>query len=114
MAVTSGISRRPRAYAGAYGATKAALDALIKSYSEEVANTAIKANLVNPGPMRTDMRAAFMPGEDPMTLPAPEEIAPLFLKLADAALTISGEWISFPEWRETGVLENPVRCRLPF
>ncbi len=82
IAVTSGISRRPRAYAGVYGATKSALDAMIKSYAEECEATAIKANLVNPGPMRTDMRKKFMPGEDPMTLPSPEEIAPLLVALA--------------------------------
>jgi NAD(P)-dependent dehydrogenase (short-subunit alcohol dehydrogenase family) len=100
IAITSGAARRPRAYLGGYAVTKAALDMLIQTYAQECAGGAIKANLVNPGPMRTDMRARLMPGEDPMTLPAPEEIAPLLLALADAALTLTGEVIEFREWRD--------------
>ena len=69
--VSSGAPQRPRAYWGAYAATKAALEALVKSYAAEQEVTAIKANLFNPGPTRTAMRAKAFPGEDPMTLPAP-------------------------------------------
>lgn len=99
IAVTSGIAQRPRGFLAAYGATKAALEAMIKSYAEECANTPVKANLLNPGPTRTDMRATLMPGEDPMSLPAPEDIAPLFLDLASPALTASGSWFDFRDWR---------------
>jgi NAD(P)-dependent dehydrogenase (short-subunit alcohol dehydrogenase family) len=100
IAVTSGAARKARAYLGGYSITKAALDMLIKTYAEECANTAIKANLVNPGPMRTAMRATLMPGEDPMSLPAPEEICPLLLELAAPSLARSGETIEFRDWRE--------------
>jgi NAD(P)-dependent dehydrogenase (short-subunit alcohol dehydrogenase family) len=100
IAITSGAARQARAYLGGYAVTKAALDMLIKTYAQECATTPIKANLVNPGPMRTDMRARFMPGEDKMTLPASEEIAPLLLALADPALTFTGETIEFRQWRD--------------
>jgi NAD(P)-dependent dehydrogenase (short-subunit alcohol dehydrogenase family) len=100
IAITSAAAHHARAYLGAYGASKAALDMLIKTYAQECTTTPIKANLVDPGPVRTDMRARLMPGEDKMTLPAPEEIALLLLALADPALTLSGETIDFREWRE--------------
>lgn len=104
VAVTSGVARAARAYLGGYGVTKLALEMLIKTYAEECAGTAIKANLVNPGPMRTGMRAKFMPGEDPMTLPAPEEICPLLLALADPGLERSGQIVEFKEWRANKTL----------
>jgi NAD(P)-dependent dehydrogenase (short-subunit alcohol dehydrogenase family) len=100
IAMSSGVARRPRAFLGPYGATKAALEALIKTYAEECADTPVKANLVNPGPMRTSLRARLMPGEDPESLPAPEELGPLVLALADPALTLNGELINFRDWQD--------------
>ena len=64
--VTSGISRRVVPYWSAYAASKAALDMLVGTYAAEVAHTAVRANLYNPGPMRTRMRAQAFPGEDPL------------------------------------------------
>lgn len=65
----------PRAYWGAYGASKAALDVLITAYGKEVANvSAIRTHIVNPGPTRTAMRARAYPGEDPATLKTPEVV----------------------------------------
>lgn len=93
--VTSGAAQREdfRPYWGLYGTTKAALDALGRFYAAETANTsAVKVMLANPGPLRTRMRAAAMPGEDPLTLRTPEEVAP---KLAD---------LCAPDWSETGKL----------
>ena len=74
--VTSGASRGI-AYWGAYAATKAGLDALVKCYADEVENTDMRVNLLNPGATRTNMRAQAFPGEDPETLKTPESIADL-------------------------------------
>jgi NAD(P)-dependent dehydrogenase (short-subunit alcohol dehydrogenase family) len=93
--LTSGVASRAetRAYWGLYAASKAALDLLARTYAAETVNTsAIKVMLVNPGKMRTRMRAAAMPGEDPLTLPTPEDFAPKLLQLLS------------PDWSETGKL----------
>ncbi len=92
--VTSGASRGPRAYWGPYGTSKAALDYMVGTWAQEVAKTSIRVNLLNPGATRTGMRAAAMPGEDPSTLPAPEDIAPAFLDLASPACTKHGETVN--------------------
>ena len=56
------------------------------------------AAIVNPGATRTAMRAKAVPGEDPMTLPAPEDVAPLFLDLARPESTVNGEIVRYREW----------------
>jgi NAD(P)-dependent dehydrogenase (short-subunit alcohol dehydrogenase family) len=96
--LTSGAAARPRAFWGVYAASKAGLEALMAVYADEVEHTPIKVAVVNPGPMRTKMRAQAFPGEDPMTLPAPEEITPLILDLARAGSEPPAGVISFPEW----------------
>ena len=93
--VTSGVASAPRAYWGGYGATKAALEYMAKTYAAEVAKTSVRVNLINPGATRTAMRAQAMPGEDPKTLPAPEEVAELFLELALPSCTANGEVFHF-------------------
>jgi NAD(P)-dependent dehydrogenase (short-subunit alcohol dehydrogenase family) len=81
------------AYRGVYAATKAALEALGRTYAAETRNiTNVRVTLVDPGRVRTRMRTQLMPGEDPQTLPAPEEIAPKILKACT------------PDWTQTGVL----------
>ncbi len=92
--VTSTVSRDIRAYWGAYAASKAALDNMIMGYAKEVAQTNIRVNLVNPGGTRSKMRAEAFPGEDPNTLPKPEDITEVFVALAEASSTRNGEWIS--------------------
>jgi NAD(P)-dependent dehydrogenase (short-subunit alcohol dehydrogenase family) len=67
---------------GAYAASKAALEMLARTYAEEMRTTALRVALIDPGAMRTRMRAAAMPGEKAETLPPPAEIAPLILKAA--------------------------------
>jgi len=74
--VTTGRVQRPRAYWGAYGATKAGMEHLVQSWAQEVATTPLRVNLLDPGIVATAMRAAAMPGEDPATLPTPADIAP--------------------------------------
>lgn len=94
--LTSGASRNPKAYWGPYAASKAALDAFVTSYAAELANvTPMKANLFNPGPTRTAMRAKAFPGEDPMTLPAPEEVAPAIVAMMRADYQENGAWVQF-------------------
>lgn len=88
--MSSGAATNVRAYWGPYAVSKAALDVLVRTYAEETKNTPVRANLFNPGATRTKMRAQAMPGEDPATLPAAEEIAAHLLKLADPALSETG------------------------
>ena len=88
--VTSGASRGI-AFWGAYAATKAGLDGLVKCYADEVENTDIRVNLLSPGATRTGMRASAFPGEDPETLKTPESITGLFVDLAETACTRHGE-----------------------
>lgn len=90
--VTSGITTHPMpAYWGPYAVSKAALEMMIKVYAAEVNHTAFKVNLINPGSTRTAMRAEAMPGEDPFTLPAPEEITEVFVHAAELACAWHGE-----------------------
>jgi NAD(P)-dependent dehydrogenase (short-subunit alcohol dehydrogenase family) len=63
--ITSGIASKATAYMGPYAASKAALDALVRVWANEMINTPIRVNLFSPGPIRTRMRATVMPGEDP-------------------------------------------------
>ncbi|RUO98818.1 SDR family NAD(P)-dependent oxidoreductase [Hyphomicrobium sp.] len=98
--VTSGASSGKYAYWGAYAASKAGLEALVKSWAAELPTTSVRANLINPGATRTQMRAKAFPGEDPTTLPAPEELVPLFLELASPECEMNGTVVNFREWRE--------------
>lgn len=93
--LTSGASRNPKAYWGPYAASKAALDAFVVAYAAELNVTPIKANLFNPGPTRTAMRAKAFPGEDPMTLPTPEEVAPAIVAMMRADYAENGAWVQF-------------------
>lgn len=80
--VTSGAAAAPIAYWGPYASSKAALEHLTLTYAAEVKQTNIKVNLLDPGAIRTKMRAQAFPGEDPMSLPTPESITGLFVDLA--------------------------------
>jgi NAD(P)-dependent dehydrogenase (short-subunit alcohol dehydrogenase family) len=91
--VTSRAAETARAYWGAYAASKAALETLVRIYAAEVARFAVKVNLLDPGPVRSQMRAQAFPGEDPDSLPTPDDVAPWFLELAEAGCTRHGEII---------------------
>jgi NAD(P)-dependent dehydrogenase (short-subunit alcohol dehydrogenase family) len=76
LAVTSSVGAQPRAYWGAYGASKAALETLVLSYAEEVRNLSpVRVAIVDPGATATTMRARAFPGEDPATLKPPTVVA---------------------------------------
>lgn len=90
--VSSGAAHKCTAYWGPYSVSKAALEALGRTYAAETVETPVRVMLVNPGPLRTRMRASAMPGEDPETLRTPDDLAPHIVRLAS------------PEWTETGKL----------
>jgi len=81
---SSGVGRKSRAYWGAYAVSKFATEGLMQTLADELENTAIRVNSINPGKTRTAMRASAYPGEDPMDLPAPEEIMSQYLYLMGA------------------------------
>jgi NAD(P)-dependent dehydrogenase (short-subunit alcohol dehydrogenase family) len=89
--VSSGAATAPRAYWGPYAASKAGLEALVKVYADEVANTPVRVNLLNPGPTRTGMRAKAFPGEDPASLKPPDHVVETFVKLALPTCTDNGK-----------------------
>lgn len=96
--VTSGITKRTVPYWGPYTVAKTALESMVRMYAAEMAHTSVKVNLVNPGPMRTGMRVEAFPGEDPQTVPPPEDLAEAFVPLAAADCQLNGEWIAADEW----------------
>lgn len=106
--VTSGAAKGTYAYWGPYAASKAGLEALVKSWAAELANTNVRANLVNPGATRTQMRAKAFPGEDADTLPAPDELVPLFLELLSTTCDRNGDVVNFRDWRERGRASSAV------
>jgi len=93
--MTSGAATNTRAYAGPYSVSKAALNALARTYAAETTSTPVRVNLFNPGPTRTRMRAAVMPGEDPMTLPTPEKVAEKIVDLCVPSFTETGKLYDF-------------------
>jgi NAD(P)-dependent dehydrogenase (short-subunit alcohol dehydrogenase family) len=90
--ITSGAASKANAYRGPYGASKAALDTLVRTWANETASTSIRVNLFSPGPIRTRMRATVFPGEDPETLDTPEQVAEFLVPMC------------LPAWQETGKL----------
>jgi NAD(P)-dependent dehydrogenase (short-subunit alcohol dehydrogenase family) len=97
--LTSGRAVRPRAFWGVYAATKAGLEALVRCWADEIENTKVRAILLDPGQMRTRMRAEAYPGEDPATLPDPAEIGPLVVELALSSPGLPTEAIQFSDWK---------------
>jgi NAD(P)-dependent dehydrogenase (short-subunit alcohol dehydrogenase family) len=93
--ITSGAASNARAYRGPYSVSKAALDVLARTYAAETATTNVRVNLFNPGPTRTRMRAAVMPGEDPSTLPKPAQVAEAILPLVAPDFTDTGKLYDF-------------------
>jgi NAD(P)-dependent dehydrogenase (short-subunit alcohol dehydrogenase family) len=79
--VTESRAREPRAYWGAMGATKAGMEHLVLTWAQELATTAVRVNLFDPGPVATRMRMQAFPGEDKATLPGPEAVAPALAAL---------------------------------
>lgn len=93
--VTSGAAQKNKPYWGGYAMSKAALEAIVKTWAAECTNTNVRANLISPGPTRTAMRKQAMPGEDPTTLTKPADLVPLFIELAMASCTRNGEVVEY-------------------
>jgi NAD(P)-dependent dehydrogenase (short-subunit alcohol dehydrogenase family) len=101
--ISSGTANKAKLdpYKGLYASSKAALDAISRVYAAETATTSnVKVMSVNPGKLRTRMRAQLMPGEDPTTLPTPEEFAPKLLPMC------------LPSWTETGKVFDAARNKV--
>ena len=94
--LSSGAARNLRPYWGSYSIAKAALEALTLTYAAECESTNIKVNLLNPGPLRTRMRAKAMPGEDPLTLDTPDQAAASIVPLCLASCEKSGTIFNYP------------------
>src|SRR3954451_12216996 len=88
--LTAAAAHKANAYVGPSAASKAALETLVRVWANETASTRLRVNLLNPGPIRTRMRASVFPGEDPLTLDTPEQVAESILPMCA------------PEWTETG------------
>ena len=88
--VTSGLAQKCWAYWGPYSISKAALEAMVKTYASEIATTSARANCFSPGATRTKMRATAMPGEDPLTLPDAGEVAAQIVGMCLPSFTDNG------------------------
>jgi NAD(P)-dependent dehydrogenase (short-subunit alcohol dehydrogenase family) len=96
----AGHAAQFKPYWGPYAISKAALDALVRTYAAETMNvSAVKVMGANPGPLRTRMRAQAMPGEDPMSLKTPEAFAPKILALCAPDWTLTGKLYDYPQDR---------------
>jgi len=93
--LTTKRAAEPRAYWGAYGATKAALEHLALTWAQEVQTTNLRVNLFDPGPVATRMRADAFPGENPATLRKPAEVAEALARLCSAEETRHGQIVRF-------------------
>ena len=89
--VTSGVTAMDPPYWAAYAATKAALEALVRCWAGELGKTNVKANLLDPGVVRTAMRAEAFPGEDPAALAEPDGVAEAFVRMALPSWDRNGE-----------------------
>jgi NAD(P)-dependent dehydrogenase (short-subunit alcohol dehydrogenase family) len=103
--MSSGAAQTCRPYWGSYSVSKAALEALVRTYAGEVKNTSIRVVAVDPGKTRTAMRAKAMPGEDPATLPKPSEIVPHLVEMASPGFERTNVIFEFPsrsyrDWSE--------------
>lgn len=97
--LSSGVSWMARAYWGPYAVSKAALNTMVQTWAAETAKTNLRVNLFTPGPIRTRMRAQAMPGEDPMSLETPEQVAEKIVALCLPSCTDSGKVYAYPKKR---------------
>ena len=93
--ITSGAANKATAYVSPYAASKAALETLARAWAQETANTKLRVNLFNPGPVRTRMRATLMPGEDPEALDTPEQVAEFIVPMCAPGWTETGKFYDY-------------------
>jgi NAD(P)-dependent dehydrogenase (short-subunit alcohol dehydrogenase family) len=97
--VTSSRAAAPRAFWGPYSASKAAMEAIVRAWADELENSRVRAAIIDPGAMRTRMRAEAYPGEDPTTLPEPAEIGPMIVELVLGDPGLPTAVRSFRAWK---------------
>ena len=97
--LSSGHAQSCKPFFAPYNVSKAAVEAMAKTYAAENRNGSIRVIVVSPGAMRTAMRAQAMPGEDPNTLPPPSALAPHLVELAAAPLADGSVMFDFPRLR---------------
>lgn len=95
--VTTSVASAPKAFWGAYAASKAGAEALVKCWADEIESTPVRVSIVDPGRMRTAMRAQAYPGEDPQDVIHPSAIGPLMVELARGDLEPALE-VKFKDW----------------
>lgn len=98
--VTSGITASFRAYWGVHSVSKAALEGLVRTYANECTVTAVRANLINPGPLRTRLRAEAFPGEEPETQKPPEAVVPDIVRMLSPDYQGNGVLFDLPKGEE--------------
>jgi NAD(P)-dependent dehydrogenase (short-subunit alcohol dehydrogenase family) len=100
--LTSGVTYSFPAYWAAYSVSKAALEGLVRTYAAELVKTKARANLVNPGPLRTKMRAQAFPGEDPAALQPPDALVPHLLRMLSPEFDRNGVLFDLPTGETRG------------
>jgi len=96
---SSNIARSPRHFWGGYATSKAALECLVKTYALEIEKSNLKVNILNPGVIRTAMRARAAPGEDPETLDTPADLMPLIIKICCSDFEANGKVVDYKKFK---------------
>ncbi|MBT5185211.1 MAG: SDR family NAD(P)-dependent oxidoreductase, partial [Kordiimonadaceae bacterium] len=96
---SSNIARDPRHFWGGYATSKAALECLVKTYALEIEKSNLRVNILNPGAIRTAMRARAVPGEDPETLDTPADLMPLILKICSPDFEDNGKVVDYKKFK---------------
>jgi NAD(P)-dependent dehydrogenase (short-subunit alcohol dehydrogenase family) len=109
--ISSAAAHQHKAYWGAYSASQAALEAIARTYAAETVSTRLRVNLLNPGPLRTRLRAQAMPGEDPKTLPPPEAVASHVVAMVGPGQTAHGIMFEFRDGHVTERLSSDGQRR---
>ena len=97
---SSNVARNPRHFWGGYATSKAALECLVKTYAQEIERSNLRVNILNPGPIRTAMRAKAAPGEDASKLDTPEDLMPLMMQLCSPEFNDNGIVADYKMWKE--------------
>ena len=105
--VTSSRAASPRAFWGPYSASKAAMEAIVRAWADELEHTGVRAAIIDPGAMRTRMRAEAYPGEDPADLPDPSEIGPMMIELVRSDPGLPTTVRTFRAWKADRVALPP-------
>lgn len=97
---SSQVARDPRPFWGGYAMSKAALECMVKTYALEVEKSNLRVSILNPGPIRTAMRARAVPGENPDILDTPADLMPLMLKLCSKDYNDTGKVADFRMFKQ--------------